>query len=53
MATPLKEENLDTGYDSFIKFFLQSVDTNNIIVNFLRISPILFKFLVVLLLPNW
>ena len=37
MATPLKEENLDTGYDLFIKFFLQSVDTNNIVVNFLTI----------------
>ena len=37
MATPWKEENFDTGYDSFIKFFLQSVDTNNIVVNFLTI----------------
>ena len=39
MATPLKEENLDTGYDSFIKFFLQTVDTNNIVVNFLTMIP--------------
>ena len=59
MATPLKEENLDTGYDSCIKFVLQSVDTNNIIVNFFTnphfvpipcglviaewVSPLLFK----------
>ena len=29
MATPL-------GYDSFIKSFLQGIDTNNIVVNFLK-----------------